>query len=97
MTVTLTNTSRRLKVVTLTHTTYCEVCGECSCTITPGRTPRRLAASITLLGGNTSAELDDAVLHLPDVMRAVRAGELRVAHVPHPADGRRSLPTRGDT
>lgn len=96
MSVTLTNTSRRLKVITLAHETYCEVRGQCACAITPGRTPRRLAASITLPAGSASAELDDAVLRLPDIMRAVRAGELRVAHVTHPADSRRSTPTRGD-
>ena len=96
MTVTLTNTSRRLKVVTLDHDTYCEARGQCACSLTPGRAPRRLAASITLPAGGSSGELDDAVLRIREVMRAVRAADLRVAHLAPPADRRGIAPARGD-
>lgn len=85
MTVTLTNTSRRLRVITLVHERYCEVCGRCCCTVTPGRTPRRLAAAVTLPAGSTSDALDQAVLDLPDVARAIRAGDLRAEPRPSPS------------
>jgi hypothetical protein len=104
MTITLTNTSRRLKVITLVHELYCKVRGQCSCSFTPDRTPRRLAASITVPAGGVSGELDPTVLRLPEVTRAVLVGDLRVTRVVAPAvasvsgggDVRPAAPTRGN-
>ena len=86
MTVSLTNTSNRCQVFVLAHETYCKALGECACDVEPGRAPRRTPRSLTLATGVTSSALDDAVLVVPDVVRAVRRGELAVKrHVAEPA------------
>lgn len=83
MTVSLTNTSGRCLVFVLAHETYCEALGECRCAVEPGRRARRTAKSLTLTSGVTSPALDDAVLAIPDVVRAVKRGDLSVKrHVP---------------
>ena len=85
MTVSLTNTSGRCLVFVLAHETYCEALGECRCEVEQGRRPRRTARSLTLASGVTSPTLDDAVLAIPEVVRAVKRGELTVKrHVPEP-------------
>ncbi len=85
MTVSLTNTSGRCQVFVLAHETYCRARGECACDIEPGRSSRRTARSLTLASGMTSPELDDAVLAIPELVRAVRKGELVVKrHVTAP-------------
>lgn len=85
MTVSLTNTSGRCLVFVLAHETYCKALGECRCDIEPGRRARRTARSITLAAEVTSPALDDAVLTIPDVVRAVKRGDLSVKrHVPDP-------------
>ena len=86
MTVSLTNTSNRCQVFVLAHETYCKALGECACDVEQGRSARRTPRSLTLTTGVTSPELDDAVLTVPDVVRAVRRGELAVKrHVAEPS------------
>lgn len=83
MTVSLTNTSGRCLVFVLAHETYCQALGECRCEVEQGRRARRTATSLTLASGVTSPALDDAVLTIPDVVRAVKRGDLAVKrHVP---------------
>ncbi len=76
MTVSLKNKSGRLQVFVLAHETYCAARGECSCDVTRGRGARRTARSLTLPTGVTLDGLDDAVLTVPQVRRAVQRGEL---------------------
>jgi hypothetical protein len=79
----MTNTSGRCLVFVLAHETYCEALGECRCDVEPGRRARRTAKSLTLASGVTSPALDDAVLTIPDVVRAVKRGDISVErHVP---------------
>jgi hypothetical protein len=78
VTISLTNVSGRCQVFVLAHETYCEARGACACDHEPGRRARRLPRSLTLASGVTSPELDDAVLTVPDVFRAVRRGEVSV-------------------
>lgn len=83
MTVSLTNTSRRCLVFVLAHETYCQALGDCRCEVEQGRRARRTAKSLTLASGLTSPALDDAVLTIPEVVRAVKRGDLSVKrHVP---------------
>ncbi len=83
MTVSLTNTSGRCLVFVLAHETSCKALGECRCEIEHGRRARRMARSLTLASEVTSPALDDAVLTIPDVVRAVKRGDLSVKrHVP---------------
>lgn len=85
MTVSLTNTSGRCLVFVLAHETYCQALGECRCEVEPGRRARRTATSLTLATDVTSPALDDAVLAIPDVVRAVKRGDLSMKrHVPDP-------------
>ena len=78
MTVSLTNSSGRCLVFVLAHETYCKALGECRCDVERGRRARRTARSLTLATGVTSPALDDAVLAIPDVVRAAKRGELSV-------------------
>lgn len=83
MTLSLTNTSGRCVVFVLAHETYCKALGECRCDVEQGRRARRTPRSLTLASGVTSPALDDAVLAVPDVVRAAKRGDLRVKrHVP---------------
>jgi hypothetical protein len=83
VTVSLTNTSGRCLVFVLAHETYCQALGECRCEVEQGRRARRTAKSLTLASDVTSPALDDAVLTIPDVVRAVKRGDLSVKrHVP---------------
>jgi hypothetical protein len=83
VTVSLTNTSGRCLVFVLAHETYCQALGDCRCEVEQGRRARRTATSLTLASGVTSPALDDAVLTIPDVVRAVKRGDLSVKrHVP---------------
>ncbi len=86
MTVSLTNTSNRCQVFVLAHETYCKALSECACEVQQGRAPRRSPRSLTLATGVTSPALEDAVLAVPDVVRAIRRGELAVKrHVAEPS------------
>ena len=83
MTVSLTNTSGRCLVFVLAHETYCQALGDCRCEVEQGRRARRTAKSLTLASGVTSPALDDAVLTIPEIVRAVKRGDLSVKrHVP---------------
>jgi hypothetical protein len=83
VTVSLTNTSGRCLVFVLAHETYCQALGDCRCEVEQGRRARRTAKSLTLASGVTSPALDDAVLTIPEVVRAVKRGDLSVKrHVP---------------
>jgi hypothetical protein len=88
VTVVLTNTSRRCQVFVLSHETYCRARGECACILEEGRKARRTATSLTLASGHSSPQLDDAVLVVPDVVRAIRRGEIlverQVVELPRP-------------
>lgn len=70
MTVTLTNVSRRCLVFVLAHDVFCAARGRCAC---KGAAPSSLAVA-----SGVSATIDDAVLSVPEVIRAVREGALRV-------------------
>lgn len=93
MPVTIRNTERRMKVVNLPHESYCKGAGKCSCskeTVTvvvqdprtgersPVSREKRIPSSLTLLSMETRKDLPDAVLEVPEVKRALRAGRLRV-------------------
>ncbi|PID38558.1 MAG: hypothetical protein CSB49_04915 [Proteobacteria bacterium] len=75
MSITLINASRRIAVINLIHDIYCEAGGTCVCGLQGGK---RHARAVTIPAGESVADFDEAVLTLPDVIRAVRAGELRV-------------------
>jgi len=76
MTITITNNTRRIKVFNLAHATYCEALGHCACTLLPGRAKRRVATSLTIPAGGEVKGLADAVLAVPEIARAVKAGQL---------------------
>ena len=73
MSVAVTNTSRRCQVFVLAHDVYCAAVGRCACR--PGA--RRVASSLTIASGLT-VSVDDAVLSVPELVRAVRDGSLSV-------------------
>jgi len=75
MTITLINSTRRIAVINLNHDVYCEAKGTCACGLQGGK---HHARAVTIPAGESVTDLDEAVLTLPDVIRAVRAGELRV-------------------
>jgi hypothetical protein len=86
VTVSLTNVSGRCQVFVLAHETYCRARGACACDVGQGRGARRTARSLTVATGVTSPELDDAVLAVPEIVRAARRGELKVRrHVVEPS------------
>ena len=74
MSVSLTNLSRRCQVFVLAHDAYCASLGRCACR----NGARRVASSLTLASSARVDSLDDAVLAVPEVIRAVREGALSV-------------------
>jgi hypothetical protein len=72
VTVSITNTSRRCLVFVLAHDVFCVAQGRCLCA--PGARP--VPTSLTLATGVTVDGLDDAVLTVPEVVRAIRDGAL---------------------
>ncbi|MFI5298053.1 MAG: hypothetical protein ACHREM_08140 [Polyangiales bacterium] len=76
MTMTLTNTARRLVTFVLAHDTYCSKCGRCACTVR--RDGVRLAASLTFAAGARATGIDAVVLDVPAIRAAVHGGTLRV-------------------
>ncbi|RJS14143.1 hypothetical protein DRW03_35465 [Corallococcus sp. H22C18031201] len=78
MSVTLTNALGRLLTFLLSHEAYCLACGECACSLQPGRGGRRLPASLTLAAGVSLAGLPEAVLQVASVAAAVRRGDVAV-------------------
>jgi len=75
MTIQLKNTTRRLQVFVLLHEHHCAALGRCTCDLR--KDGRRLPTSLTLPAGDI-AEVADAVLRLPAVMNALRAGEIQL-------------------
>ena len=75
MTITLINATRRITVLNLTHDTYCKALGSCICAV---QGSKRHARAVTIPAGEAVTDLDEAVLTLPEVIRAVRKGDLRV-------------------
>ena len=90
---TLINASRRIAVINLIHDIYCEALGTCVCTVTKGK---RHARAVTIPAGEAVSDLHEAVLTLPEVIRAVRAGELRVRRQAPPSKPKTNIrkPTR---
>lgn len=72
MSICLTNTSRRCLVFVLAHDVFCVANGRCRCA--PGNRP--VPTSLTIAAGGTIDGLDEAVLVVPAVTRAVRDGAL---------------------
>jgi hypothetical protein len=70
--ISLTNASRRCLVFVLVHDVFCVADGRCRCA--PGIRP--VPASLTLATGVTVDGLADAVLTVPEVIRAIRDGAL---------------------
>lgn len=95
MSLTLTNTSGRCQVFVLPHETYCRALGPgaCECDVQPGRDARRTATSLTLATGVTSPTLDDAVLDVPDVARAIRRGDVALTRLATEAQPTSPSPT----
>ncbi|WP_236069505.1 hypothetical protein [Citreicoccus inhibens] len=72
MSVTLTNANGRLLTFLLPHESYCVACGECTCTVQPGRGGQRLPSSLTLASGVTQEDVPEAVLSVPRVAASIR-------------------------
>ena len=75
MTIRLKNTTRRLQVFVLLHEHHCAALGRCTCDTR--KDGRRLPTSLTLPAGDT-VEAADAVLRLPVVRNALRAGDIQL-------------------
>lgn len=84
MSVSLINTTRRLAVFILTHGDYCAALGRCVCD--RRRDGALLPGALTLPASSRASDLPAAVLTLPMVQAAVRAGTLRVEHMPSPPE-----------
>ncbi len=78
MTVALSNITGRMRIFVLPHETYCEALGRCACGTTEGLKPRRMPTSITLPAESTTTGFEDAVLLVPEIAKAIRAGDLLV-------------------
>ncbi len=74
MSISLTNTGRRCQVFVLAHEVFCVAHGRCRCA--PGARP--VPSSLTLATDVTVDGLDEAVLAIPEIVRAVRDGALSV-------------------
>ncbi len=75
MSITLINATRRMTVINLVHDIYCEALATCVCTVTKGK---RHARAVTIPAGESVSDLHEVMLTIPEVIRAVRAGDLRV-------------------
>lgn len=91
--IALTNKSGRMLTFVLEHAPYCVALGRCACTEVLGRSPRRLPGALTLPAGLPVMNLPEALLALPAVARAVRAGQVAVAPMP-PAHAEAARPKR---
>jgi hypothetical protein len=76
--VMITNRSGRMLVFVLPHDVYCKAAKGCACSREPGRNGRLLPSSLTLPSGH-SVVAPKAILAVPDVTEAVRAGRVQVA------------------
>jgi len=82
VTITLINTTRRMQVINLPHDFYCATAGTCVCAQEAGRGGRRIPSSLTLPAGSVTTGLDEALLHVPEIIRGLSTGELRVRREP---------------
>jgi hypothetical protein len=80
MTIALIGTARRVAVFVLSHDPYCIALGRCDCT--RRRDGKLLAGSLTVPARSRVPGLPEAVLAVPAIALAVRAGALRVEHAP---------------
>ena len=71
MSLSIANMSRRCLLFVLPHDVYCSALGRCACR------PGRIATSLTIASGIT-VSVDNAVLSVPELIRAVRDGSLSV-------------------
>jgi hypothetical protein len=93
MSIVIKNMERRMRIINLPHETYCKAAGRCACakeTVTtvvhdPKTGERsmvsrvkRIPSSLTILGLEAREGLPDALLEIPEVKRALRAGRLRI-------------------
>ena len=78
MSVTLINRMARLRVFILVHADYCVPRGACACITLPGREARQVPSTLTLPAKTSVEGLDDALLSVPEIGRAVRARDLGV-------------------
>jgi hypothetical protein len=83
MTIRLKNTTRRLQVFVLVHEHHCAALGRCTCDLR--KDGRRLPASLTLPAGEY-VEAVDAILRLPTMVSALRAGDIQL--IQEKTDGR---------
>lgn len=83
-TITLINTTRRMKVYNLPHNTYCKALGRCACTRLPGREGRRVCASITLPAGGFVNELPKAVFEVAEIHSDLKSGLIRAHQISQP-------------
>jgi len=82
----LLNTTGKVRVFNLSHDTYCRALRACACRrvptpVLPGRRAvagRLACASLTLPPG-VPTDVNAAVLAVPEIERAVRAGMLRAS------------------
>lgn len=82
MSVTLENSSGRMLVFVLDHETYCSARQKCACDDRGSRKPR-VPCSLTLPAGSRTSGVDEAVLGVGAIRRAIRAGS--VIATPEPA------------
>ncbi|MCP4678740.1 MAG: hypothetical protein GY854_25165 [Deltaproteobacteria bacterium] len=78
MTVTLTNTTNRMKAYNLPHDVYCAALGSCACTISKDRSRRLIPSSLTIPSGGVTEKLPDAVLSVSEISVAVKKRDLLV-------------------
>jgi hypothetical protein len=83
-TLTLINTTRRMKIYNLPHDTYCSALGRCACTRLDGRQARLICASITIPAGGFVNELPKAVFEVAEIQRDLKVGHLRAHHITQP-------------
>jgi hypothetical protein len=76
VTISLTNTSRRITTFVLPHESYCSARDRCACAIRRGGA--RVPGSLTLALDVRAHALEDVILRVPAIALAVRRGELRV-------------------
>lgn len=81
-TISLVNTQQRMAVLTLAHTEYCKALGRCECRDVPGKYLRRLARSLTIPSEAKVDGLPSAILAVPQVVNAVRVGDLLIRREP---------------
>ncbi len=98
MSITLINATKRIKLFNLPHASYCKALGNCACTVQQGKN-RRICKSLTLPAGASLDNIPEAVLDIPEVQRAVRAGVLKVQRKSKPKSkktkSKKSKPSTG--